>query len=141
MNQPDQRITRFLKSHQVLTLATSCDNRPWCAHCYYVYLEEEVGLIITSDLETRHIREALANTQVAGSVVLESDIAGKVQGIQFDGRLKVIDSAMMNRARISYMKHFPMAALQNTNLWFLEISFIKYTDNRLGPGNKLFWRR
>lgn len=141
MNLPDQRIIKFLKGHHVLTLATCSDNRPWCSNCYYVYLEEEVGLVITSDMETRHIQEALINTQIAGSIVLESDIAAKIQGIQFEGKLKVIDSGLLNKAKLAYMKRFPMTAFQNTNLWMLDVTSIKYLDNRLGPGNKLFWKK
>jgi uncharacterized protein len=141
MNLPDPRIIKFLKAHHVMTMATCSDNRPWCSNCYYVYLDQEVGMVITSDLESRHIREALVNTQVAGSIVIESDIPAKIQGIQFEGKLKVIESGLLSKAKLAYMKRFPMTAFQSTNLWFFEVSFIKYTDNRLGPGNKLFWKR
>lgn len=141
MNHPDLRIIKFLKEHHVLTLATSSENRPWCSHCYYVFLENEAGFVITSDFDTRHIQEALANTNVAGSVVLESDITGKTQGLQFEGKLRILDLALTNTAKVAYLKKFPMTALLNSTLWFLEATYFKYTDNRLGPGNKLIWKR
>ncbi len=37
MNKPDKKITEFILKHHVLTLATSADNSPWCANCFYVY--------------------------------------------------------------------------------------------------------
>jgi uncharacterized protein YhbP (UPF0306 family) len=106
-----------------------------------VYLENEVGFVITSDFESRHIQEALANTYVSGAVVLESDIVGKIQGIQFEGKLRILDTILTNKAKAVYLKRFPMASLMQTALWFLEVNHIKYTDNRLLPGNKLIWKR
>jgi uncharacterized protein YhbP (UPF0306 family) len=141
MNLPDQRIVRFLKEHHVLTLATCAEGRPWCANCFYVFMENEAGFVITSDMETRHIQEALANTHVSGAIVLESDIAGKIQGIQFEGKLKIPDQLLTKKAKISYLKRFPMTSFMQTTLWYLEVSYFKFTDNRLLPGNKLCWKR
>lgn len=141
MNLPDPRIVKFLKEHHVLTLATCADNRPWCCNCYYAYLEHEVGFVFISEIESRHIQEALANTYVSGTVVLESDIAGKLQGVQFEGKLRILDLQLTNKAKMLYVKKYPMTSLLQTSLWFLEVSYMKFTDNRLIPGNKLFWKR
>lgn len=140
MNLPDIKIIKFLKEHHVLTLATCNDNKPWCAHCFYVLLEDEMGLVFTSEIETRHIREALANCYVAGSIVLETTLAGKIQGIQFEGKLRILDNHLSDKGNMAYLKRFPRTILMNTTLWFLELSHIKMTDNRLGLGNKLVWR-
>jgi uncharacterized protein len=34
---------------------------------------------------------------------------------------------------------FPVAALMDTRLWIVRLTFIKMTDNRLGFGKKLIW--
>lgn len=141
MNLPDPRILKFIKEHHVLTIATCAENKPWCANCYYVYLENEVGFVITSEFESRHIQEALANTNVSGSIVLESEIISKIQGIQFEGKLKILDSLLSQKAKASYLKRYPMASITHNSLWFLEVNFIKYTDNRIIPDNKLLWKR
>jgi len=47
----DKRIIRFFRKHHVLTIATSNENEPWCASCFYVYLEEENAVVFTSDLK------------------------------------------------------------------------------------------
>ena len=81
----DRRIIKFFKKHHVLTIATSVENNPWCASCFYVYLEEENVIVFTTDLKTRHGQEFTKNPKVAGSVALETLVIGKIRGIQFEG--------------------------------------------------------
>lgn len=139
--QPDQKVLQFLTKHHVLTLATSIDGQPWCANCFYAFLEEEMALVFTSGYETRHVKEGMENKKVAGSVVLETNIVGKIQGIQFYGRMNAIDDSNAEQARSTYLKRFPFAALMDTTLWVLTIDYLKLTDNRLGFGKKLHWER
>ena len=81
----DERIARFLGRHHVLTLATAADGTPYCANAFYAYDKGRNRLVFTSDLSTRHAREMLAERRVAASVVLETRIVGKVQGLQLYG--------------------------------------------------------
>ena len=139
MNQPDQRIIQFIKKHHVLTLATSYVNIPYCANCFYVYSEEDNMLIFTSDFETKHIRDILNQNIVAGSIVLETNVIGKIQGVQLQGKISEATGDMLKKARSKYLKRFPVAMLMKTNLWTVELTFLKFTDNRLGFGKKLIW--
>ena len=129
----------FLRRHHVLTLATCRDNRPWCCQCFYVYVDRLCGLVFTSDTTTRHIAEAVQQPYVAGSIVLESTVVGKLQGIQLEGKLIEADGELLKEIKFAYLKRFPFALLMNTKLWFLELSSMKMTDNRLGFGKKLYW--
>ncbi len=138
---PDKRITDFLHRHHVLTLATVHDNRPWCCQCFYVYIDRLCGLAFTSDKTTRHITEAMTQPNVAGSIVLETKIVGKLQGIQLEGRLIEAEDELLKEIKTAYLKRFPVALLMETKLWFLELSTLKMTDNRLGFGKKLYWTR
>jgi len=138
---PDLRMVKFLRRHHVLTLATCSDNRPWCCQCFYVYIEHLCGLAFTSDTGTRHISEAMQQPYVAGSVVLESKIVGNLQGIQLEGKLIEADGELLREIKTAYMKRFPFALLMDTKLWFLELTTMKMTDNLLGFGKKLYWRR
>ena len=135
----DERIARFFRKHHVLTIATSVDNEPWCANCFYVYLEEENALVFTTDPETRHGKEFLKNRLVAGSVVLETNIIGKIRGIQFQGIVSEPEGELAEKSKRSYRKRFPVAMLMDTHLWVVELTHIKMTDNRLGFGKKLIW--
>lgn len=136
----DRRIVKFLKKHHVLTIATSVDNKPWCASCFYVFLEKENALVFTSDLTTRHGREFLMNTLVAGTVALETMITGMIRGVQFEGTVAEPGPDLENISRNAYLKKFPVAMLMETHLWILRLTHIKYTDNRLGFGKKLIWK-
>lgn len=131
MEKPDKKIVAFIKKHHVLTLATCVDHQPWCANCFYSFLEEEAAFVFTSGYETRHVKETLENNKVAGSVVLETGIVGKIQGIQFSGRMEIPQGEMIEKTRNAYLKRFPFAVLMDTTLWILYADQIKMTDNRL----------
>jgi uncharacterized protein YhbP (UPF0306 family) len=135
----DSRIIRFFRKHHVLTIATAVGNEPWCANCFYVYLEEENALVFTSDSETRHGREFLKNNLVAGSVVLETMVVGKIRGIQFQGIISEPEGDLISKTRTAYLKRFPIAALMDTRLWIVKLTSIKMTDNRFGFGKKVIW--
>jgi len=141
MQQPDPKITNFLKKHHILTLATISGDQPWVANCFYAVMEEQMAFVFTSGYETRHIQEVTQNNKVAGNVVLETSIIGKIQGIQFSGTLTKAEDEALDKASSAYLKRFPFAALMDTTLWILSIDYLKMTDNRLGFGKKMVWQR
>ena len=136
----DKRIIRFFRKHHVLTISTTVENEPWCANCFYVYLEEENILVFNSDPDTRHGQEFIKNPLVAGSVVLETIVTGKIRGIQFQGIVSEPEGNLLAKAKGGYLRKFPIAILMDTKLWVLKLTFIKMTDNRLGFGKKLVWK-
>ena len=135
----ETRIIKFFRKHHVLTVATSSEQEPWCANCFYVYLEEENAIVFTTDTDTRHGKEFLKNPLVAGSVVLETMRLGKIQGIQFQGVVSEPEGEMLSKAKWAYLKKFPPAVLMDTHLWMVKLTLIKMTDNRLGFGKKILW--
>jgi hypothetical protein len=135
----DRRIVNFFKKHHVLAIATAVSDKPWCATCFYIYLEEEDTLVFTTDPKTRHGQEFLQNTDVAGTVALETMVIGKIRGVQFSGIVSEPEGDMAARAKNAYLKRFPVAMLMDTHLWVVKLTSIKYTDNRLGFGKKLVW--
>jgi hypothetical protein len=135
----DAKFIKFFRKHHVLTIATSVENEPWCANCFYVYLEEENSLVFTTDADTRHGREFLKNRNVAGSVVLETMVIGMIRGIQFQGIVSEPEGDLLSKAKWAYLKKFPPAVLMDTHLWVVKLTLIKMTDNRLGFGKKLIW--
>ncbi|MEA1887795.1 MAG: pyridoxamine 5'-phosphate oxidase family protein [Bacteroidota bacterium] len=135
----DQRIVKFIKKHHVLTVASCVDNRPWTANCFYVFMEEDNSFVFTTDDDTRHGKEFEINLNVAGSVVLETKVIGKIRGIQFEGVVSKPDADSYKKVKTAYLKRFPVAMLMNTTLWVLKLTHVKLTDNRLGFGTKLIW--
>jgi uncharacterized protein len=135
----DSRVIRFFKKHHVLTIATTVQDEPWCANCFYVYLEEENALVFTTGNDTRHGKEFIKNPMVAGSVVLETMLIGKIRGIQFQGIISEPEGNILEMSEGAYLKRFPVAALMDTRLWIVKLTYIKMTDNRLGFGKKIIW--
>jgi uncharacterized protein len=141
MSLPEKRIVDFIRKHHVLTLATSDEGLSWCAHCFYAYLAEKNWLVFTSDDTTKHAADAIINPEVAGGIVLETSVIGKIQGIQFRGKMRRPAHEEESAVHFTYLKRFPFAALMDTSLWILELTYIKMTDNRLGFGKKLIWEK
>lgn len=139
---PEDRIVKFIQEHHVMALATSGKNNlPWCASCFYVYIPEHNWFVFTSDDNTRHGEEMLLNNEVAACIALETNITGKIRGVQIAGAVKKTDKSTKNIARSGFLKRFPVAIMKKTNLWILEPGMIKMTDNRLGFGVKLIWEK
>lgn len=131
----DARIVRFLKKHHVLTLATTGEGAPYCSNAFYCYDAERNLLIFTSDMTTHHAQQMASNPCVAASVVLETKVVGRVQGLQLCGKAARADEA----ARRAYLRRFPYAVLAELTLWAIAPDFMKFTDNTLGFGKKLIW--
>ncbi len=141
MDGIDKRIVTFINKHHVLTLATCSDNIPWCANCFYVYIEDFNMFVFTSDDSTKHIQDILTQDLVAGSIVLETNVIGKIRGVQFQGKMWKPQNKLLRKVKTAYLKKFPVAMLMKTNLWVVELSLLKFTDNRLGFGKKLIWKK
>lgn len=130
----DARIETFLRKHHLLTLATSHKNVPYCASCFYAFMPKSASFVVATDtLKTRHGREAFENTQVAGTVALETKVVGKIQGVQFSG----IFQEANDEEKKAYFKRFPYALAMLPSLWSIQIRYLKFTDNTLGFGKKL----
>ena len=133
----DERFIKFIKKHHVLTLATvNGEGMPYVANCFYAFDTKRNLFVFTSDLATRHGAEMAANSSVALSIVLETRIVGRVQGLQVTGRALRGD----DEARKCYIKRFPYAAAADLELWMVEPTMMKLTDNTLGFGKKLLWQ-
>ncbi len=133
-------MVAFLQTHHVMTLATTVDGIPWCAQCFYLFVPEWRSLLFTSDRDTRHSSEALRNPLVAGSILLETEAIGKIQGIQLTGILEEATGSMGSEATFRYLKRFPYAVLAKSTMWILRMQYVKMTDNRLGFGKKQIWK-
>lgn len=133
----DERFAKFIAKHHVLTVATvGSEGMPYVANCFYAYDRKRNIFIFTSDSSTRHGAEMEANANVALSIVLETRIVGRVQGLQITGIAERGDEEAKSR----YIKRFPYAAVAPLTLWMVRPTMLKLTDNTLGFGKKLIWQ-
>ncbi|MDR3246765.1 MAG: pyridoxamine 5'-phosphate oxidase family protein [Prevotellaceae bacterium] len=137
----NETLVEFIKKHHVLTLATCVDSVPYCSNMFYTLMEEEFWLVFTSDKKTRHIAEVSQNNIVAGSIVLETETIGKIQGLQFCGKMMEVEHKLKAKAITAYLKRFPYVILSMSPIWIIEITYAKLTDNKLGFGKKIIWER
>lgn len=137
----DAGIEKFLESQTVLSLATSVNDRPYCASCYYAFVPVSNLLVFKSDIDTQHIEDALANNQVAGTILPDNLEKNKIQGIQFSGIFRKPEGGAHDIALKKYLLKYPVATLFRGNIWVIELSRIKFTDNTLPEGRKILWER
>jgi len=129
------KIETFLAQHHLLSLATAAENRPQSASLFYAYDPQNIAFIVASDLKTEHIQNVLNNAAVSGTVALETSEVGKIQGLQFKAEMREADQS----ETALYFKTFPYAKVMQPKLWSIDIVEMKFTDNRLGFGKKLYW--
>jgi hypothetical protein len=132
-----EKIERFIDHHHLLTLATQGEAL-WCCSLFYAYDPEEVAFIVASDPQTEHMGNVADHPDVAGTVALETKTVGKIQGIQFAGEMS---RSVDRRERELYLQAYPYARIMDPILWRIRIHRCKMTDNTLGFGKKIMWRR
>ncbi|MDD4854786.1 MAG: pyridoxamine 5'-phosphate oxidase family protein [Sulfuricurvum sp.] len=129
------KIEAFIANHHLLSLAT-CADELWCCSLFYAYNPEEITFIVATDTQTLHGNNVLKNHTVAGTVALETKTIGKIQGIQFCGNMTLCEES-----KGLYFAAFPFSRVMNPTLWEIRLDEIKMTDNTLGFGKKLLWKR
>ncbi|MDR2125598.1 MAG: pyridoxamine 5'-phosphate oxidase family protein [Prevotellaceae bacterium] len=137
----DKQIISFIKKHHVLTLATFDGNEIYCSNLFYAYDMENNAFIFYSDADTKHFNDIKNNNNVAASIVLETKIIGKIQGLQLNGIATQPTNEMRKYCHKIYMTRFPYAITGKACLCRIEIIFAKYTNNMLGFGKKIIWKK
>tara|TARA_B110000459_G_scaffold177849_1_gene202697 strand:+ start:252 stop:674 length:423 start_codon:yes stop_codon:yes gene_type:complete len=137
----DQQIIHFLNEHHLLTLATSQNNKPYCCNLFYVYDKYSNQLIFSTDKKTKHAQEFIMNTNVAGSIALETNEVSKIQGVQLLGTILELKGEHLKIAKEQYINAFSYAENMELYLWAMPLNFIKMTHNKLGFGKKLIWKK
>lgn len=136
----EKHIWSFISDQTVLNLATSAGDEPWCASCFFAFEETNKLLVFKSDKESRHIKEALKQGLVAGSILPDKLKVGKVRGVQYQGRMAE-DEVLFVAAKKRYYEKYPYAKVIPGDIWVIALSLVKLTDNTLGFGKKLIWHR
>lgn len=133
-----KKIESFLDKHHVLSLATSCGDELSVCNLFYAYDKLSNSFIVASSDDTTHIQNILINNRIAGSVVLETKLVGKIQGLQFRGEFSLLEDTNLSKL---YFKDFPSSIVMKPKLWQIKIEYFKMTDNTLGFGKKLIWQK
>ncbi|WP_310442474.1 pyridoxamine 5'-phosphate oxidase family protein [Sulfurimonas sp.] len=131
-----EKIEAFLAKHHVLSLATSDGLELSACNLFYAFDAAKISFVVASSDETTHVKNITKNPKVAGTVVLETKVVGKIEGVQFRGDFLPLEDEALKKL---YFKSFPYALAMNPTLWQIKISYFKLTDNTLGFGKKVIW--
>lgn len=131
------KIETFLNKHHVLSLATSIADELSSCTLFYAFDKSKTSFVVASSDDTTHIKHILQNPSVAGTVVLETKTLGKIQGVQFRGKVSVLDEKNLESL---YFRKFPLALPMSPKLWVIKVDYFKMTDNTLGFGKKIIWK-
>jgi len=83
----------------------------------------------------------LANEEIAGSILPDKLNMLAIKGLQFTGKYITADNALAKDASISYYKKYPFALAMSGEIWTLQFTGMKMTDNmNKGLGEKLSWK-
>lgn len=135
--QPNlSKIDSFLSRHHVLNLCTSDGVELSACSLFYAFDKTKTSFVVASNDTTTHIKNISKNPFVAGTVVLETKIIGKIEGVQFKGEFLPLEDEALKKL---YFKKFPYALTMNSILWQIKVSYFKLTDNTLGFGKKVIW--
>lgn len=137
----NQSIIKFLSEKKVITLASSLNEQPYCAHCFFAFDQENNHLLFLSDENTRHVREALQNKLIGGTVNAESVSVAELQGVQFTGLFIQPDKETQKVMYEIYYSKYPFARAKSAAVWAIELHTMKMTDNTLGFGTKHHWSK
>ncbi len=137
---PPQKITEFLETNHVASLALVCpDGILWAASSFYVYDHDEVALIIFGGDKSRHAEALSFHPYIAGTIAGQPQDIRKIQGVQFRATAKQLENGSDDVARRLYYKKFPLARVMSSKVWILQLDELKFTDNTLFFAEKTLW--
>jgi len=137
MSKDLEKISLFLNKHHVLSLATTVDDELSVCSLFYVYSKKENSFVVASSDDTLHIKHIKQNKKIAGNILLETRIIGKIQGVQFRGEFFSLEEGNLSTL---YFNKFPHARVMKPKLWQIKVNYFKMTDNTLGFGKKVTWK-
>ena len=144
-----QAVLDYLRTHHVMTLATSGPEGPAAAAVFYA--NRGTKLYFLSSPHTRHCRNLTADPRVA--ITIQEDYAdwNAIKGIQIDAVGRELDGRERDEAKRLYGEKFPdvlderpilsalAQALRKVRWYELAAQRIRFIDNQKGLGHKDEW--
>ena len=115
--------------------------QPDCFTCFYSYDADETLLHYKSRGDTHHSTLLLKKPMVAGTILPDKLNFLKIKGVQFKGVVLSNEHPLTKNASDHYYRKHPIALTMAGEIRTILIHSIKFTDNTLGFGTKLNWKR
>lgn len=141
MNNPiPTHIVQFILKNHVVNLACHHQNQLWSASCFYAFDEKSHSLIVLSKQTTEHGKLMLANPNIAGTIAGQPDNIREIEGIQFQAVARCLDNEREKQTALQiYWQKHPLAKLMSSDVWEIQFTRIKHTENRVAFAKKSLW--
>lgn len=133
----------YVRTHQVMTLATVGKNGVWAAAVFYA--ADEFLFYFISAAHTRHAQNIAQNPHVAATIQEDYKDWPAIQGIQLEGEIALLHGDAQQKAITFYQRRFPFiadadasmqAALLRMNWYCLRPDQLYFIDNQMGLGHR-----
>lgn len=137
------RALAYLRTHQVMTLATMGPQGLWAAAVFYA--SDGFELTFLSAGHTRHARNIHANPHVAATIQEDYRDWPAIKGIQLEGDVALLSGAAQADAIALYQARYPFiaqadaqiqAGLARVNWYRLTPARLYFIDNSQGLGHR-----
>jgi len=138
------QLRQFLATHNVINLATTGKDGPWCSAVFYVYSE---GLFyFLSSPHTRHCQNLAQDSRVAATI--HDDVAQweLIKGVQLQGQVSRVDEQKTDAVIQLYSNRFAVTganappeiarALEKIHWFELSPDKLLFIDNSKGLGHR-----
>ena len=138
----DKKIFRFIEKQKCATVCCVDEqSNPYCFSCFYGFNSKEGLLYFKSSPTSRHSEIILKNPVVAGTIMPDRLNLLLVKGVQFEGIVLEKYQFIAKQASTFFHKQNPLAITIPGEIWTIQLTNIKMTDNSMGFGKKIYWRR
>jgi len=108
-NRARTQVKRYLRDHNVATLATLGRGNPWAAAVFYV--SDGYTLYFLSSPTSEHCLNLAQNPRVALTIQEDYSDWLEIKGVQMEGVVSELSGAEEERARRLYGEKFPVVCL------------------------------
>ncbi|MGZ3862097.1 MAG: pyridoxamine 5'-phosphate oxidase family protein [Bacteroidia bacterium] len=113
---------------------------PYCITCFYYFDKTIPALVFKSSRGTTHGDLIKEGAVISGTILPDKVDFLNIKGIQFSGVLMNESDIEMNGLKNKYTKKYLIGSAIPGYIWAVRLTFIKFTDNSLGFGNKSIWQ-
>jgi uncharacterized protein len=137
----DSEISKFIKVNNVATLCCTVNDAPWCFNCFYSFVEQEGVLVFKSMPDSKHAAMLLQNEIVSGTILPTVINFAAIKGIQLVGKVSIATNEHHKKAFKTYYHDYPIGKEMGGDIYVVELTALKFTDNTKGFGYKNNWMR
>jgi uncharacterized protein YhbP (UPF0306 family) len=151
MDEMRNKIIDYLRRHNAMSLATTCDERPHAATVFYV--NDQIDLYFISNPSSRHGQHLASNNRVAATVNEDYRNWNDIKGLQLQGHVEQIGPLSANKKIAdAFVDKFPDTSrffidpeempdavagkVAKVRFYRMQATRIFYIDNSLGFGHR-----